>query len=281
MRRAQVVVVMALLLGACERGPQGTASSASAPEAGATPPKTGDGPEAPSERSDGGEDGAAAAAEDAEPHRRAGDPAAGVDELVVWGWSPDGRYFAFETYHHGADMVSCEGEAELTVVDVPANATAADGHVLVKHAEPEAEVCDPPDLRAALAERRGPLLERFGITAAGLGEPVSFEAQGERWSFSGPGREPVALSFTVLHGVEDPFEAIDGAAFELRATPPGKDEVVLEDGRERRAWTLGYELERGLVFTSPQGEHAALLVATRSTMPEGVRTSWIARGLAL
>ena len=270
MRRAHVLALV-VLLGACEHGPQSTSSvDAPAPKA-----ETTQGAPTPA---------AKAKPAASEVYRRPGDPATGIDELAFWGWSEDGRYFAVETYHHGADMVECEGEAELTIFDAEANRPAEDGHVLIKHAEPEAETCDPPDLREALAQRRAPLLERYGITPAHIGGPLSLEPSGDgsRWSFTTPKeRKAVTLSLRVLHGTDDPMEAIDGAAFELELQPEGGPAVVLEPGRERRPWTLGYGLEQGMPFVGPQGRHAAILVATQMTMPEGVRSSWTPRGATL
>ncbi|MEM9454820.1 MAG: hypothetical protein AAGF11_11620 [Myxococcota bacterium] len=217
----------------------------------------------------------------ADEYRREGDPAKGVDNFVFWGWSQDGRYYAFETYHHGSSMVSCEGEAELTIVDAQADRYANDGHILVKPADPEAEVCDPPDLREELAHRRAPRLERYGISAEYLGGPLGLDKSGTRWNFTPPDGGTIQVSFRVKHATDDPMEAADGAAFVLKVKQPGMSEVVVENGRRRRPWTLSYGLDDGMVFVGPKGRHAAIMVAQRLTMPEGVRTTWMSSGITL
>ncbi|MCH9688634.1 MAG: hypothetical protein K0V04_44795 [Deltaproteobacteria bacterium] len=58
-------------------------------------------------------------------------------------------------------------------------------------------------------------------------------------------------------------------------------EVVVERGRRRRPWTLGYGLDEGMVFVGPKGRHAAIMVAKREVMPEGVRTTWMFSGVTL
>lgn len=227
---------------------------------------------------------------------RPGDIATGVDELVFWGWSADGRRFAFETFHYGAQMANCEGEAELTIVNAATDRYAHDGHVLVKHREPEAEVCDPPDLREELGFRRDPRLLREGISAKGGDGPIAIEREGksDRYRFALPERAGggvASLSFRVLHDSDDPMEAADGAAYELRMTLPGASpqgaegdeggETVIERGRRRRPWVLRYSLDQGMVFIGPEGRYAAILVAVHEVMPEGVRTTWMANGVAL
>jgi len=77
------------------------------------------------------------------------------------------------------------------------------------------------------------------------------------------------------------MEAVDGAAYELGLTLPTKPEQIIEPGRRRRPWSLSYNLEEGMVFLGPKGEHAALIVQQRETMPEGVRTTWTSNGVTL
>ena len=67
----------------------------------------------------------------------------------------------------------------------------------------------------------------------------------------------------------------------LRMTLPGAAEVTVEPGKRRRPWTIDYGLDEGMVFVGPKGEHAALMVAQRQVMAEGVRTTWMANGVSL
>lgn len=214
-------------------------------------------------------------------YRRSGSEADGIDDFLFWGWSGDGRRFGFETYFAGSAMADCEGEAELTIVDAGTDRYVDDGHVVVRHRDPEAEVCDPPDLREELGFRRDPRLRREGISPALGTGPIPIEGSGESWSFALPSGERVTLTFRVLHGTDDPMEAADGAGYELRMTVPGQDEVVVENGVRRRPWFMGYDLGRGMVFLGPDGRHAAIMVAQMQVIPEGVRTTWMANGVRL
>ena len=221
---------------------------------------------------------------DSEPYRRSGDPASGVDEFIFWGWSADGRYYAFETFHYGSDMANCEGEAELSIVDAQHNRYAEDGHVLIVHKEAEAEVCDPPDLRKELSQRRDLQLSYFGISTEYIGGPFKLKTNRvneELWTFAPPDGRPLDIFFRVLHGTDEPMEAIEGAAFELRMKQSSKSEVIIEPGHRRRPWTLNYGLDEGMVFVGPKGRYAAIMVAQRMTMPEGVRTTWLSSSAEL
>ncbi len=217
----------------------------------------------------------------AQPFRRAGDVTSGVDELVFWGWSADGRYFAFETFHAGAQMARCEGEAELSIVDATTDRYAEDGHIQLTYRDAEADVCDPPDLRVELGHRRSARLERYGIEASHISPSVSFEGAGERWTVALPDGSEAAVTFRVLHATDDPMDAADGAAFELRLAVPGRPELQVEAGARRRPWTLSYDLAQGMVFVGPGATHAALMVAQRQVMAEGVRTTWMSNGVVL
>lgn len=205
----------------------------------------------------------------------------GTDDLAFWGWSPDGRLFAFETYFHGAQMAECEGEAELTIVDATTDRYAKDGHVVVKPRDPEAEVCDPPDLREELGYRRDPRLRREAISPALGTGPIPLEGSGENWSFALPTGERVEITFRVSFATEDPMEAADGAAYELRMTLPDGEEVVVERGLRRRRWIMDYDLGQGMVFVGPNDAYVAILVAQTQVIPEGTRTTWMANGARL
>ena len=146
MRRAHVLALV-VLLGACEHGPQSTSSvDASAPKA-----ETTQGAPTPAVK-------AKPAA--SEVYRRPGDPATGIDELAFWGWSEDGRYFAVETYHHGADMVECEGEAELTIFDAEANRPAEDGSASLRSGPNPATIFTMPSGDQSSSGAAGPSPKR-------------------------------------------------------------------------------------------------------------------------
>ncbi len=273
-------------LGGCDRGsrePSPAAPQASAQSAGGQPedakspsPAT----ETPDAEPDTKSDTKPRATTAAAPYRRPGDVAAGVDDFIFWGWSEDGHYYAFETFHAGPQMANCEGEAELTIVDAHTDRYADDGHILLEHADPEAEVCDPPDLRAELALRRAPRLKRFGITADHLGGPVIPQGGPDRFEVTLPdGGPPIALDLLVKHRTTDPMDAADGAAYTLRMTQPGMSKVVVERGGRRRPWTLDYGLAHGMVFVGPKGRYAAIMVAQKMAMPEGVRSTWMSNAV--
>lgn len=285
MRRAALGWIVLVGLAACERG-SGPSPSASGPSerpaAPAPAPDAADGSPLDAGPPDAGQPPPTEPASESAPYVREGDAATGIDDFAFWGWSEDGRYYAFETFHAGAGMANCEGEAELSIVDAQTDRYADDGHVRLQHADAEAETCDPPDLKQELAYRRAPRLERYGISPEHVGGPLAFEGGPERFRLALPdGGLPITFTLHVLHGSSDPMEAAEGAAYVLRMEQSGMSPVVVELGRRRRPWTLSYGLDQGMAFIGPKGRHAAILVAQRQVMPEGVRTTWMSNGVTL
>ncbi|MCY1059832.1 hypothetical protein [Nannocystis sp. SCPEA4] len=216
------------------------------------------------------------------PYERPGDPRQQIDQLTVWGWSRDGRYFAFETFDAGPGAATCEGAARLFVVDTDSNILVEGGYVEVRHKSPDSQPCDPPDLRAALAPRRTALLEKYAIEPGYLLPPAEpQEAAAPRpgvkaYAILLPSGHSATATLEVLGGDRERAHEGRGAAFKLDLALPNHATVQLEPGVRLRPYIWNYDLDRGLVFTSPDGTHMAIMTATTEISFEGDRTSWIA-----
>lgn len=285
---SRLAPVAALVLAACTApSPEKTAPT---PDPGkppvqeappqATPPK-----EAPTEPP------APAAKLLGEPFERAGDVAKQVDALTVWGWSKDGRYFAFETNYGGPGATTCEGELDLFIVDADTDTFAEGGRLTIKHKNPEAARCDPPDLKAAMAAQRPDILKKYDIEPGHLTAPVEFVAAGgeppalKRYTLALPAGGSATAELTVLFGgrdaVLDKNNKPQGAAFRLTLQRDKEEPVTLEKGERRRPFVWDYDLGKGLAFFSPDRKHAAVLTATIQLSFEGDRTSYMASGFRL
>ncbi|WAS95944.1 DUF2259 domain-containing protein [Nannocystis punicea] len=216
------------------------------------------------------------------PFEQPGEPRQQIDHLTVWGWSRDGRYFAFETFDAGPGAATCEGAARLFVVDSDSDTLVPGGYVEVRPKSPDAEPCDPPDLRAALAPRRTALLQSHGIELGYLLAPTEpQEAAAPRpgtraYAILLPSGKTAFAWLEVLGGDREKAHEGKGSAFQLDLNLKGYATLRLEPGVRKRPYIWNYDLDRGLVFTSPDGTHMAIMTATTELSFEGDRTSWIA-----
>ncbi|PCC69040.1 hypothetical protein SAMN02745121_05627 [Nannocystis exedens] len=221
------------------------------------------------------------------PFEQPGDPRQQIDHLTVWGWSRDGRYFAFETFDAGPGAATCEGAARLFVVDADSDTLVPGGYVEVRPKSPDAEPCDPPDLRAALAPRRTALLQAHGIELGHLLAPTEPQQAaatrpGTRaYAILLPSGKTAVATLEVLGGDRERAHEGKGAAFKLDLTLDGQAPLPLEPGLRRRPYIWNYDLDRGLVFTSPDGTHMAVMTATTELSFEGDRTSWMTNAFRL
>lgn len=219
------------------------------------------------------------------PYHRPGDRAAQVDGLTFWGWSADGRRFAFETAFAGAGGAACEGEVDLYIVDAERDHFVEGGHVEVKHTSPDAEPCDPPDLQAAMDARRPALLAAHGVVVGNLRAPVAplsvGDGRNDIFMLNLPSGKLANLDIDVLYGDRERAHEAQGAAFKLTLEVLGHPPLVVEAGTRRRPHVWDYDPGRGLAFFSPDGRHAAILTAAIALSYEGDRTSFIANGLRL
>ena len=215
------------------------------------------------------------------PYERPGDPRQQIDRLTVWGWSRDGRYFAFETFDAGPGAATCEGTARLFVVDADSDTLVDGGYVEVRPKNPDAEPCDPPDLRAALAPRRTALLARHGIELGHLLAPTEpQEAPAPRpgvkaYAILLPSGHTATATLEVLDGDRERAHEAKGSGFKLDLALPDHPTLHVEPGVRRRPYIWNFDLDRGLVFTSPDGTHMAIMTATTELSFEGDRTSWL------
>lgn len=206
-----------------------------------------------------------------------------ADRFTFWGWSADGRYYAYETYKPGEGAVECDMRYELFVVDADNDAFVPEGEVAVTHESPEPDAsgrCRPVDLLPVIEAKRTALLEKHGIVSGNLSPAVPIEGAPGRTTLATPRGGKVPLVFRVLNAPAEPLgpEAEQGAAFYLALKHEGGSWVI-EPGRRRRPYVLGYEPR--FVLFSPDGRHAAFVVARTHTAFEGTRTGWMTSGVAL
>jgi hypothetical protein len=218
---------------------------------------------------------------------QAGDAAQQRDDLWFHGWSADGQRYAFETWYHGPGATRCEGVATLSVVDAARDVFVEGGRLELRHRDPEADVCDPPDLRAEMDRRRPDFLNKH-LGGLPLAPPTPTRpipqvstrgvARVDRIELSG-GRS-LTSELEVQHGGRD-LAGEPGASYTLRLSGPSGPALVVEPGVRRRPFVWDYDLSSGLVFESPDGRHIALLLATTSLSYEGDRRSYHSNGVAL
>ena len=222
-----------------------------------------------------------------EPFRRAGDPKQQRDLLQFWGFSADGLRYAFETYDHGPGAVKCEGEASLFIVDAEQDSFVDGLPLILKHKQPDAERCDPPDLRAELDRHRDELFHRHGIIVGNQGPAiiprpaVTTSGSGRSSTLDLPSGKQLRAQLEVLGGDREKVGE-RGAAYRLTLAADGDPAPrIVEPGERRRPWIWDYDLDQGLAFIGPDGHHMALLLATTRRSFEGDRHSYMSNGLRL
>lgn len=221
-----------------------------------------------------------------EPYTRAGDPKDQREELRFWGFSADSQRFAFETFYAGPGATKCEGEATLFVVDSETDSFVEGTPLVLKHKEPDAERCDPPDLRGEMDRHREQVLHRHGIVVGTQGEPIlarpeiTTRGTGRTSTIEVPAGKPLHAVLEVLHGERE--QAEKGAAYKLTLhAGEGTTPLVVEDGARRRPWIWDYSLDEGLVFVAPDRRHLAIVIATTQVSFEGDRHGYKSNGLKL
>lgn len=220
-----------------------------------------------------------------EPYYRPGDRAQQLDALTFWGWSRDGRYFAFETHFAGPGAATCEGEVDLFVVDADIDIFTKDGHLEIRPTNPDKEPCDPPDLQAAMDVIRPGLLKKYGIDPGHLRAPIlpKFVGAGpanvKRYTLELPSGKTASATLEVLHGDRDTAHEGKGSAFKLSVAVGDDPPLLVEPGQFRRPYVWDYDL--GPLFLSPDGSHAALMVHTTRLSFEGDRASTMANAIVI
>ncbi|HEY0132961.1 MAG TPA: DUF2259 domain-containing protein [Nannocystis sp.] len=220
-----------------------------------------------------------------QPYTRAGDPKDQRDELRFWGFSEDGTKYAFETYYHGAGGAQCEGQASLFIVDADSDSFVEDSPLVIKHKQPDAERCDPPDLRAEMDRHREQLLHRHAIVVGNQGAPIvpapAVDEKGKARAST------IALPSGTLRAE---VEVIDGdrekvgergAAYKLTLVREGQPPKLIEPGTRRRPFVWDYNLDEGVVFVAPDARHLAIVLGTAQRSFEGDRHSYMSNGVKL
>ena len=208
----------------------------------------------------------------------------GDDTFTFFGWSADGRRYAFQNFVE-ARGASCSARYEVYVVDAATDSFPDGGTLQVAHESPEGgpEGCTPPELEPLLEEQRDALFRAQGIVIGNFSDPGIVRKQ-EGGLYSAPvGDGSLDFTFVVRHPVSDPYgpEAEKGASYVLTLHPEGEKPRVVESGARRRAWVVTYEVADSPVFVSPDGSLAALFVQREHTAFEGIRTSWMSNGITL
>lgn len=222
----------------------------------------------------------------AEPYTRAGDPKDQRDELKFWGFSDDGTRYAFETWNHGPGAATCEGEASLFVVDATRDAFVDGAPLIIKHKQPDAERCDPPDLRAEMNRHREQMLHRHGIVIGNQGPAivpapaVNEKGKARASTIALPSGTSLRAEVEVIGGDRDKA-AERGAAYKLTLIREGQPPKVIEPGTRRRPFVWDYNLDEGVVFVGPGGRHLAIVLGTAQLSFEGDRHGYMSNGLAL
>jgi|GEM_PF-1650724 len=222
----------------------------------------------------------------AEPYARAGDPKDQREELRFWGFSADGTRYAFETYYHGPGAAHCEGEASLFVVDAGKDAFVDGSPLVIKHKQPEAERCDPPDLRAEMDRHREQLLHRHAIVVGNQGPAIvpapAIDEQGKaRASTIALPTGTSLRAEVVVTGGDREKVGERGAAYKLTLVRDGQPPKVVEPGTRRRPFMWDYNLDEGVVFVGPGGRHLAIVLGTAQRSFEGDRHGYMSNGVLL
>jgi len=221
-----------------------------------------------------------------EPYARAGDPKDQREELRFWGFSADGTRYAFETYYHGPGAAHCEGEASLFVVDAGKDAFVDGSPLVIKHKQPEAERCDPPDLRAEMDRHREQLLHRHAIVVGNQGPAIvpapAIDEQGKARAstIALPAGTSLRAEVVVIDGDREKVGE-RGAAYKLTLVREGQPPKLVEPGTRRRAFVWDYDLDEGLVFVGPGGRHLAIVLGTAQRSFEGDRHGYMSNGVKL
>nr|XP_061798001.1 fatty acid oxidation complex subunit alpha-like [Nerophis lumbriciformis] len=199
------------------------------------------------------------------------------DDLTFHGWSADGRRFAFERYV-AAVAADCEDRFHLYVVDAATDRFATGGIFELVRDRVEGDEngkCEPADLKPVMAERRTEILNRHGIVTGNLSAPIRLTKRGASWTARfGDGRTSTFV-FEIKNQTDDPYgpEAEKGAGYALAI-----DGRKIEDGTRRRKGVMRYGMDEAMVFESPDGRHAALILERFVRGFEGGRASWMANG---
>ena len=222
----------------------------------------------------------------AQPYTRAGDPKDQRDELRFWGFSADGSKYAFETYDHGPGATPCEGQASLFIVDADSDSFVKDSPLVIKHKQPDAERCDPPDLRAEMDRHREQLLHRHAIVVGNQGTPivpapaVDEAGKARASTIALPSGTMLRAEVQVIDGDREKVGE-RGAAYKLTLTREGQPPKPIEPGTRRRPFVWDYNLDEGVVFVGPDGRHLAIILGTAQRSFEGDRHSYMSNGVKL
>lgn len=198
------------------------------------------------------------------------------DALTFWGWSADGRQFAYETWTNGGgEPLDCHDEAVLTIYDAVKD-RATMGGVVRSTSVGNSDRCTNPDVRATMNRDRAAHLRRHHVTERFAG-PLRFQVA------SGGGSGTLALSGTTV--LQARLSIRDGNRRDVMANSsrPGMSyrlSVVVGAGQKRviaegpRRGALSLSLDGALVFVGPTEHFAALCLPVNYSVYHGTWTHW-------
>ena len=207
------------------------------------------------------------------------------DGLTFWGWSPDGRRFAYETWADGGGLpLDCYDEATLTVRDADRDRPVADG-VLRSVTKPgvDRDHCVNPDVRATLASQRPAALGRHQVVARAA-RPLGFDvaAGGNRGSLTLPSGH-VLRADLAGHAVDAGVVAAhpDRPACSYRLTLAVDGAVVRTVDAGPWPGALRTALDDARVFVAPSARFAAICLPVSYAAHHGVWAHWDCHGAPL
>jgi hypothetical protein len=206
------------------------------------------------------------------------------DSFTFWGWSDDGRRFAYETYSSsGGEPTDCSETAVLIVHDAARDRIFPDGTLRVASGAADGKGhCRTPDVQAALARRRDAHLRRHHVTVHGVEARRLEPDPAGRWTVA---LCPAHTASVQLEARDEDREDVQqdptrmGASYRLLITLDGAPPREIMTGP--RAGALHPELADAIVFADPAQRFAALCVPVTYAVPHGSWTRWDCHGLSL
>lgn len=194
------------------------------------------------------------------------------DGFTFWGWSPDGRHYAYELFYPGSGAVDCDMRGELIVVDAHKDAYAPDGRLVFAYPSPEGPCIGPsPTDQAEIG--RGSHLQRFNIQPLVSG--IFNTNRSTDWLV-----EPADVGhFRLTLAQTGGSNLSAGYRLELHEVGHAGMPKVIEDGERQRELVLGYAVHG--VFLSPDRSHIAVVIEKSTQEFEAIGRSYMTNGAAL
>lgn len=215
------------------------------------------------------------------------------DDLAFWGWTADGKRFAYEIYAPAPGGPSaCADEVALLLYDAANDKPVPEGELRIPSGgADESGSCRIPDVRAVLDGERDNQLRQHGVTAGAFVGPSRFDPTPEGGFAVAFGTS--RIGFAQLTEVPQPAPPPPGDAEPAEPVEPPPPSVSYQltitlDGASPRSITFGphpgatgASLASALAFTDPKQNFAAMCLPVTFKVGEGKRTRWDCHGLFL